>query len=256
MGSSRTLYHPYKSANGVEKQKPTKEDKGKGKYLGSSPKEIPNVPDPKPLKIYYIMEGECKDKDLVLWRTDDLNLTTKKTELCNEREVLSNLDELIGPTTYVVVRLSRKALKRPREYEPETPQKTSKVDDWMEYQAVDGPIDLPPALIDMLNNDEFKPESREKFKEHLDGKIVGDQITLPSIGQIPKHFEEGFQGQSFFITEQMMKIWDEFSADSKHSIKRVLSGPMGVGKSYLVIFLAVKAYAEGWLTLSMLWLEA
>jgi len=31
--------------------------------------------------------------------------------------------------------------------------------------------------------------------------------------------------------------------------RRVLSGPMGVGKSYLSYFLTAKAYAEGWLVL-------
>ena len=45
-----------------------------------------------------------------------------------------------------------------------------------------------------------------------------------------------------------MEIWDMMIvSDSDRSIKRVLSGPMGIGKSYLALFLAAKAYAEGWL---------
>ncbi|KAF9412353.1 hypothetical protein BGZ76_005193 [Entomortierella beljakovae] len=44
----------------------------------------------------------------------------------------------------------------------------------------------------------------------------------------------------------MMQLWEFFSADSRTSIKRALAGPMGVGKSYIAIFLAAKAYAAGW----------
>ncbi|KAF8958824.1 hypothetical protein BGZ46_001882, partial [Entomortierella lignicola] len=128
----------------------------------------------------------------------------------------------------------------------DTPQKTHKLDDWIEYQAKDGPIDLPSALIELLNDDQYKPESRDSFRRAFDGKRAGDQISLPSFGQEPKGYGEGFQGKSFFITEQMMALWEEFSKDSKHSIKKVLAGPMGVGKSYLAIFLAARAYAEGW----------
>ncbi|RUS23230.1 hypothetical protein BC937DRAFT_90349 [Endogone sp. FLAS-F59071] len=65
---------------------------------------------------------------------------------------------------------------------------------------------------------------------------------------MPKHYGEGYQG-AFLVTEQMVELWKELSGDSNRSIKRVLSGPMGVGKSYLALFLAAKAYAEGWLLL-------
>jgi hypothetical protein len=44
----------------------------------------------------------------------------------------------------------------------------------------------------------------------------------------------------------MTDIWDKLSANSDHSIKYVLSGPMGVDKSYISYFLASKAYAEKW----------
>ncbi|KAF9906043.1 hypothetical protein BX616_000825, partial [Lobosporangium transversale] len=126
--------------------------------------------------------------------------------------------------TVVESKMELVAQKRPREHEPDTPQKVG---------------------MNIL----FKLESRKKFKATLDGKDVGDQVELPNIGQEPKHYGKGFQGKSFIITEQMMELWNKFSADSNRSIKRVLAGPMGVCKSSLAIFLARKAYAEGWSTL-------
>ncbi|KAF9956630.1 hypothetical protein BGZ65_002554 [Modicella reniformis] len=101
----------------------------------------------------------------------------------------------------------------------------------------------------MLNSGEFTPAPRNEFKQLLDNMEVGQKITLPSIGQHPKHYGEGYQELSFFITEQMVRLWHLLSSDSNRPIRRVLSGPMGVGKSYLALFLAAKAYAEGWLLL-------
>lgn len=65
----------------------------------------------------------------------------------------------------------------------------------------------------------------------------------------PSIMERGYQELSFFITEQMAEMWRLLSSDSDRPIRRVLSGLMGVGKSYLALFLAAKAYAEGWLIL-------
>ena len=67
-----------------------------------------------------------------------------------------------------------------------------------------------------------------------------------SLGQAPKYFGQGTQGGQFFVTEQMMEVWELLANDTHHPIKKVLSGPMGVGKSYLAWFLAAKAYASGW----------
>src|SRR4051794_1884294 len=47
----------------------------------------------------------------------------------------------------------------------------------------------------------------------------------------------------------MVEIWDMLSKEQKSAMKRVLSGPMGVGKSFITYFLASKAYAENWLIL-------
>jgi hypothetical protein len=111
---------------------------------------------------------------------------------------------------------------------------------------MDGPVDLPPVLVSMLNSGEFAPAPRDVFKQQLDDIQVGQKITLPSIGQCPKHYGEGYQELSFFITEQMVEMWHLLSKNSVRPIRRVLPGPMGVGKSYLALFLAAKAYAEGW----------
>ncbi|KAF9351729.1 hypothetical protein BGX26_010335, partial [Mortierella sp. AD094] len=130
------------------------------------------------------------------------------------------------------------------EYEPETSRKFSRIDGWTERQANDGPANLPPALIKLLNTEEFTPAPREEFKHHLDDKHVGDEITLSPLGQEPKHYGLGYQGKSSFIIEQTKRMWEEFLTNSTHSIKRVLSSPMGVNKSYLILFLAAKVYAD------------
>jgi len=119
----------------------------------------------------------------------------------------------------------------------------------VKYDAKDGPVDLPPVLVSMLNSGEFKPAPRNEFKQQLDNMEVGQEITLPSIGQRPKHYGEGYQESSFFITEQMVEMWRLLSSNSDWPIRRILSGPMGVGKSYLALFLAAKAYADAWLFL-------
>ncbi|CAB4387899.1 unnamed protein product [Rhizophagus irregularis] len=98
----------------------------------------------------------------------------------------------------------------------------------------------------MLESDKFAPDPRTTFRTAFQNLHVGQSITLPHLGQEPKHFAEGYQGRTLLVTRQMIDIWNKLSADSDHSIKRVLSGPMGVGKSYISYFLASKAYAEEW----------
>ncbi|CAG8534716.1 1963_t:CDS:2 [Paraglomus brasilianum] len=118
---------------------------------------------------------------------------------------------------------------------------------WKSYTASDGhSVELPSQIIDMLESNKFVPDLRINFKTAFWNLHVGQSITLPHLGQELKHFAEGYQGRTLLVTGQMIDIWDKLSADSDHSIKCVLSGPMGVGKSYISYFLASKAYAEEW----------
>ncbi|KAF9898768.1 hypothetical protein EC991_010432 [Linnemannia zychae] len=72
---------------------------------------------------------------------------------------------------------------------------------------------------------------------------------MPDLGQLPKEFGSHGQGHRLFVTEQMVDLWEDIRVDKDRTYRRILSGPMGVGKSYLSYFLAAKAYAEGWLVL-------
>ena len=67
---------------------------------------------------------------------------------------------------------------------------------------------------------------------------------MPDLGDSPKGFGEGYLQNSIVVTQQMIDLWETLSANQQCSIKRVLSGPMGVGKSYLALFLPAKAYSE------------
>ncbi|KAF9327532.1 hypothetical protein BG006_009180 [Podila minutissima] len=198
--------------------------------------------------------------ELTLWRVSLVGskkgsaITIKtlddKTELDDPRALLSEwFLESPDRNTYIIVQRPPPVLKRGREYELEDPQKLPRTSDWVKYGAKDGPVELPPVLVSMLNSGDLTPAPRNEFKQQLDNMQVGQQITLPSIGQRPKHFGEGYQKMSFFITEQMVEMWSLLSSNSDRPIRRVLSGPMGVGKSYLALFLAAKAYSEGWLLL-------
>jgi hypothetical protein len=100
----------------------------------------------------------------------------------------------------------------------------------------------------MLKNEKFKPNPRSDFNS-LRNVQAGSQVMPIHLGQKPKHFGEGYHG-TFFVTEQMMDVWMKIdNDDGKKSIKKILSGPIGVGKSYLSWFLAAMAYANSWLTL-------
>ncbi|KAF9308417.1 hypothetical protein BG003_011153 [Podila horticola] len=72
---------------------------------------------------------------------------------------------------------------------------------------------------------------------------------MPSVGQSPKDFGLYGQPHRFFVTEQMLELWNDMRGDKKTTYRRILSGPTGVGKSYLSYFLVARAYAEGWLVL-------
>ena len=121
---------------------------------------------------------------------------------------------------------------------------------WRRYTASDGKaVDLPPSWIGILANNELEPEPRAAFTRLKDDLRAGDAIIVPSMGQTPKEFERHCQGRRLFVTEQMLELWEDMRGDQEFTYRRVLSGPMGVGKSYLSYFLAARAYAEGWLVL-------
>ncbi|KAF8946024.1 hypothetical protein BGZ46_005879, partial [Entomortierella lignicola] len=104
---------------------------------------------------------------------------------------------------------------------------------------------LPRFLVDMLRDNSYIPDPRHDFSELLNVK-EGDQIKAKSLGQAPKFFARGVQGNEFIISEQMMELWTMLDNDDGFSITKCLSGPMGVGKSYIAWFLAAKAYSHGW----------
>ncbi|KAG0266989.1 hypothetical protein BGZ95_002954 [Linnemannia exigua] len=144
--------------------------------------------------------------------------------------------------------------KRPTTDELDLPanKKIRITEGWRRYTASDGKVvDLPPSWIGILANTEFEPEPRAAF-DHLKNDLrAGDAIIVPSMGQTPKEFGRHGQGRRLFVTEQMLALWEDMRGDEEFTYRRVLSGPMGVGKSYLSYFLAAKAYAEGWLVLYM-----
>ncbi|KAF9185057.1 hypothetical protein BGZ50_003295 [Haplosporangium sp. Z 11] len=120
-------------------------------------------------------------------------------------------------------------------------------EDWKPYKASNGEsVDLSLSWIEFLESAEFEPEPREAFK-HLKNELkAGQTIDIPNMGQVPKEFERRNSKHKFFVTEQMLELWKDICSEQNRTYKRVLSGPMGVGKSYLSYFLAARAYAEGW----------
>lgn len=55
-------------------------------------------------------------------------------------------------------------------------------------------MDLPPVLVSLLNSEQFTPAPRDEFKQQLDNIQLGQQITLSSIDQRPKHLWRGLPG--------------------------------------------------------------
>ncbi|KAF9420713.1 hypothetical protein BGZ76_004056 [Entomortierella beljakovae] len=126
-------------------------------------------------------------------------------------------------------------------------EKTHAQESWESYVASDGiSVALPSAWISIPSGKELQPSPRKEFSHLKGGLKPGDKVTIPSIGQLPKDF--GTYNSDILITEQMLELWDEMQERQRIAYRRVLSGPMGVGKSFLSYFLAARAYAEGWMT--------
>ncbi|KAG0085100.1 hypothetical protein BGZ93_008019 [Podila epicladia] len=139
-------------------------------------------------------------KDLTIWRVsipnddddDDIpillnNVTSDKKKLGLATRLSKVFPrELPEETIHIIVQRPPTALKRGREHDFEDPRKLPKISDWVKYAAKDGPVDLPPLLVSLLNNGQFMPAPRNEFKQQLDNIPVGQKITLSSIGQRPK----------------------------------------------------------------------
>ncbi|KAG0011529.1 hypothetical protein BGZ82_002975 [Podila clonocystis] len=217
--------------------------------------------------------GDIDADKLTLWRVSIPNiidnespilldmLTDKKKLL--PRTYISALftDGLPDDSTYILVRrppvpsprasdhISQKRLPAD-ELDLPINKKIRITEGWKQYTASDGKVvDLPRPWIDILASAEYLPDPRTAF-DHLKNDLrAGDAINVPSLGQLPKDFGLHGQGRKLFVTEQMLELWEDMRGDKERTYRRVLSGPMGVGKSYLSYFLAAKAYAEEWLVL-------
>ncbi|ORY89843.1 hypothetical protein BCR41DRAFT_403567, partial [Lobosporangium transversale] len=143
------------------------------------------------------------------------------------------------PRSLIFLESSEQILKRKMDEDPQyiSPSKKMRIEEgWREYRASDGKWSR------------YHPLGSQCWRILKTRPMhLGDQVHIPSLGLTPKEFEEYNSG--FIITDQMLELWKEISAEQRFSFRRVLSGPMGVGKSYLSYFLAAKGYAEGWLTL-------
>ncbi|KAF9415653.1 hypothetical protein BGZ76_004765, partial [Entomortierella beljakovae] len=266
----------------------TKKDKGKNKYIGSSSDEDWNPLNSIPLNIFCIIEGEAvpfevpvfsnisvsafkkaiigakpnalntyDSNDLVLWRVEDpkrdnrnnvdLDGTAEKSksELDDERATLDELDELTSRRTFVIVRLPKRGLQ-----DDSASKKTPIGRQWEIFVAMDKKsVELPSAWVKILEGNGSQPAPRNEFADLKGDLHAGQRIVIPSMGETPKDFKKYSNDSGLLITEQMLRLWDELKSPQRIAYRRVLSGPMGVGKSFLSYFLAARAYAEGWLTL-------
>ncbi|ORZ12933.1 hypothetical protein BCR41DRAFT_98142 [Lobosporangium transversale] len=151
--------------------------------------------------------------------------------------------KLPDETIHIFVKLppqetSEQILKRKMDEDPRYISASKKMrieEGWREYRASDGKmVTLPPSWIAMLENPEDPPDPRNKFN-HLKAVIrLVIEFDIPSLGRRPKQFKK--YNSEFMITDQMLELWKEISAEQIFSYQRVLSGPMGVGKSYLFLF--------------------
>ncbi|KAF9982961.1 hypothetical protein BGZ65_002328 [Modicella reniformis] len=131
----------------------------------------------------------------------------------------------------------------PQEW-PET-KRTRIIEGWEPYKASDGKtVDLPLTWIQILESTDVDPKPRAAFNHLKSNFSAGDTINIPSLGQDPKDLKDC--SNNFFVTEQMLELWEDLRGENDRICRRVLSGPMGVGKTYLSYFLAARAYAEGW----------
>ncbi|KAG0303306.1 hypothetical protein BGZ98_006803 [Dissophora globulifera] len=210
-------------------------------------------------------------KDLHLWQVsvpvlaagihepvilDSLGYKKELSPAIRLSRVFLEEEELPEEAIHIVVERPQ-ALKRDRDEDDDDPSNRLTIrksrakrrrssENRQSYTAADGEsLDLPPFISEMLKDDKYTPASCVAFSSLLHVQ-AGSTIATPSLGQKPKFFGEGYQSSTFFVTELMMELWEALASDGVSSVKKVLSGPMGVGKSYIAWFLAAKAYVHGW----------
>ncbi|KAF9172792.1 hypothetical protein BGX20_004843 [Mortierella sp. AD010] len=132
--------------------------------------------------------------------------------------------------------------KKPSKEDPQYASPSKKirvVEEWREYKASDDNLVLlPPAWIGILENNTSKPAPRSQ--------------TPKDFGLFDRNPDDSNHASNLLVTEQILEIWDQIQngvPKENRVYRRVLSGLMGVGKTYLSYFLAARGYAEGLLTL-------
>ncbi|KAF9157781.1 hypothetical protein DFQ26_008327 [Actinomortierella ambigua] len=198
-------------------------------------------------------------KDLNLWRVNHVIAANKhQPVLLKSMDSASELNPMDDMADVFQAAPPKKTIhiivQRPSPQELDLPanKKIRITEGWTRYTASDGKaVDLPPSWIGILAGTQFEPAPRAAFAHLKNYLQAGDAIDIPSLGQVPMGFGSHGQGQKLFVTEQMLELWENMRGDQERTYRRILAGPMGVGKSYLSYFLVARAYAEGWLVLYM-----
>ncbi|KAG0378734.1 hypothetical protein BGX24_002966 [Mortierella sp. AD032] len=154
-----------------------------------------------------------------------------KTGLDNPRELISErFPESPDVKTYILVQRPTPELDLPAS------KKIRLTEGWKQSTASDGTaVALPPSWIDILASTDFVPEPRAAFNHLKKDLQAGDSILVPSMGQTPKDFERHGLDHRFFITEQMLGLWEDMRGDQKLTYRHPVRSN--------------GAYAEGWLVL-------
>ncbi|CAG8471924.1 16523_t:CDS:2 [Funneliformis caledonium] len=97
----------------------------------------------------------------------------------------------------------------------------------------------------MLSSSKFASDPHISFVA-IKNLQVGQHFILPNFSQESKHFAESYLKRKLYVTNQMINVWNNISKDQLHFFKRILSGPIGIEKSYIMLYLIARAYAEGW----------
>ncbi|KAF9423162.1 hypothetical protein BGZ76_003690, partial [Entomortierella beljakovae] len=192
-------------------------------------------------------------------REDDESNTSRKSPK-HESQATDDLVRLVPNLIQQVSDLSQRVSKRQLDdAEPDTSQKALKSDRkpkldqsevWYRFMIPDVDIDWGSVKLACDTNAVLS----------LKDAIIGDskELQLHEKSRIilaaTKQVDDPKLAQPLDTRQSLRDVLDNRNPSSvdfndEDPIQKVLAGPMGVGKSYLAIFLAAKAYAEGWLSL-------